>query len=280
VAARSSATGPHHRISSVSGERVFLVDTGNVADLVRAAGTVVEYSGLPVALIGGLAVAVRLATAHRATGDVDLVSESSADLVARAAGTAAENLVKSKVATWDTEGTSVRLHVGSTKVEFIETERIEPGQAAEIEPERSRFFVLGHRWALETATPLTISVVDRELEAQIPVATAAALVAMKLHSILDRSADTKRASDAWDIYRLLEAHNPTGEITRALAGGPEGLAPVAAAALDRVFRSDVTRTRHWIQGFGDPRWAAVMTDNALVSAATELIDGLDRPDGR
>ncbi len=258
----------------MSGKAVLLVETGNVTDLVRAAGTVVAHSRLPVALIGGLAVTVRLATAHRATGDVDLVAESSADLVAAAAGTAAENLVKAKVATRDTEGTSVRLHVGPTKVEFIETERIAPGDAAGIEPERARLFVLGHRWALETATPLTISVADTELE--LPVATPAALVAMKLHSIQDRSEDRKRASDAWDIYRLLEVHNLKGEITRDLAGGPEGLAAIASASLDRIFRSDVTRTRRWIHGFADPRWAAVMTDDALASAATELIDGLDR----
>jgi hypothetical protein len=260
----------------VSGNAVILFETGNVADLVRAAGTVVAYSGLPVALIGGLAVTTRLATAHRATGDVDLVSESSADLVAEAAGTAAENLVKAGVATMDTEGTSVQLRVGPTKVEFIQTHRIFPGEAANIEPERARLFVLGHRWALETATPLVISVADNNLEVEIPVAMPAALVAMKLHSIQDRSEDRKRASDAWDIYRLLEAHNRTGEITRALAAGPEGLAALAVAALEEVFRTDVTRTRHWIQGFGEPRWAAVMTDDALAALATEVIDGLGR----
>lgn len=260
----------------MSGNAVILVDTGNVADLVRAAGMVAAHSGLPVALIGGLAVTVRLATAHRATGDVDLVAESSADLVAEAAGTAAENLVKAKVATRDTEGTSVRLHVGPTKVEFIETERIAPGAASDVEPESARLFVLAHRWALETATSVTISVADTGLEFEIPVALPAALVAMKLHSIEGRSEDRKRASDAWDIYRLLQAHNSTGEITRALAGGPEGIASLASSSLDRVFLTDVTRTRHWVQGFADPRWAAVMTDDAVGTVARELIDGLDR----
>jgi hypothetical protein len=82
-------------------------------------------------------------------------------------------------------------------------------------------FGLAHRWALETATPVTISVADTELEFEIAVALPAALVAMKLNSIQGRSEDRRRASDAWDIYRLLEALNSAGEITRALAGGPE-----------------------------------------------------------
>jgi hypothetical protein len=53
----------------VSGEQIFLVDgaDGLVSDLVRAAALVVEHAGLPVALIGGLAVTCRLVVAHRVT---------------------------------------------------------------------------------------------------------------------------------------------------------------------------------------------------------------------
>jgi hypothetical protein len=54
---------------------------------------------------------------------------------------------------------------------------------------------------------------------------------MNLHSIKSRSNQRKRASVAWDIYRLLEAHNATGDITGALASGPPGLAPIAVNAL-------------------------------------------------
>jgi len=150
----------HHRVSSVSGERILLVDGagGRVTDLVRAAALVVEHAGLPVARIGGLAVTCRLAVAHRITQDVDMVAETPVDLVAEP-GSVADNLV-------------------STGVEIIETEQLNATEAADIEPERSRLFVLAHRWALETATAITISVTDAQVRATVPVATPAALVTM------------------------------------------------------------------------------------------------------
>jgi hypothetical protein len=259
----------------VSGERIFLVDggEGGVVDLVRATDLVVRNAGLPVALIGGLAVTCRLATAHRPTRDVDLVAETSPDLVAEA-GTVSANLISGGVARAAPDTASVRLFVGDTKVEIIETERLDEIESAGIEPERSRLFVVGHRWALESATSVSISVTDTDVEVTVPVATASALVAMKLHSIQDRSEDRKRASDAWDLFRLLDAHNTNGGITRTIAGGPEGLASMVANALDQVFRSEVTRTRRWIYGYGDPEWVRVMTDDALAALASEVVDGL------
>jgi hypothetical protein len=186
----------------------------------------------------------------------------------------ADNLVAAGVARPATDTSSIRLFVANAKVEFIETQRLDPTETADIEPERSRLFVLGHRWALESATPMTISVVDTHVQAVLPVATPAALVAMKLHSIQDRSQDQKRASDAWDLYRLLVVHNADGEITAAIANGPQGLASIAAKALDRFFRSDATRTRRWINAYGDPAWIPMMNDEALAGVAAVVIDGL------
>jgi Nucleotidyl transferase AbiEii toxin, Type IV TA system len=217
VAARSSRSGFHQQSSSVSGDSIHLVDAGDgsVSGLVHASGLVARHAGLPVALIGGLAVTCRLATAHRPTQDVDLVAETSADLVA-----------------------------GSLS-------------AAE-----------------SAAESVTISVVDTDVRAVLPVATPAALVAMKLHSIQDRSGDRKRASDAWDIFRLLEAHNGNGDINTAITGAPEGLATLIGSALDRMFRSEVTRTRRWIRVYGEPQWVPRMTDETMGRLATELIDSL------
>jgi hypothetical protein len=261
----------------VSGERVVLADgrDGHVADLVRATGVVAQHAGLPIALIGGLAIACRLTSAHRATQDVDVVADESADLLTDE-GTAADRLVAAGVAERASDTTSVRLYIAGTRVEIIDTQRIEPTEAADIEPDSARLFVLAHRWALETATECTIAVAGAELEVTVPVAMPSALVAMKLHSIENRSEDRKRASDAWDLYRLLDAHNSGGQVTAALAAEPEGLAPLIAAALDRVFRVAVTRTRHWIHGYGDPTWVEVLTDNALADVATQVIEGLGR----
>lgn len=159
----------------MSGEQIFLVDGGEdgVVDLVRATDLVVQHTGLPVALIGGLAVTCRLATAHRPTRDVDLVAETSPDLVAEA-GTVSANLISGGVARAAHDAASVRLCVGDTKVEIIETERLDEIESAGIEPERSRLFVVGHRWALESATSVSISVTDTDVEITVPVATASA----------------------------------------------------------------------------------------------------------
>ena len=108
--------------------------------------------------------------------------------------------------------------------------------------------------------------------ATIPVAQPAALVAMKLHSIQTRNEDRKRASDAWDLYRLLDAHNGSGDVTAGLKSGPEGLAVLAAEALDRMFCADVTRTRRWVVAYGDPAWAPVLTEDALRSVAAEVVE--------
>lgn len=68
----------------MSGDRPAVILAGEtdspIAALVRAAGLVATNAGVPVAVIGGLAVTCRLATAsHRATGDVDIVSDAGAE---------------------------------------------------------------------------------------------------------------------------------------------------------------------------------------------------------
>jgi hypothetical protein len=261
----------------VSGDPIFLIDAadGSVSALVRASGIVVEHAGLPVALIGGLAVTCRLATTHRPTQDVDMVTETaSANLVA-GSRTAADNLISAGVAKPDPTSSSTCLRIGTTKVELIETEHLEPSDSADIEPEKALLFVLAHRWALESADPLTISVVGKDVTTTVPVATPAALVAMKLHSIQDRSEDRKRASDAWDIFRLLEGHDAAGEIGAAITEGPQELAPVVTSALDRIFRAEATRTRRWVEVYGEPLWAQRMRGEALEVLATDLIDAIN-----
>ena len=152
---------------------------------------------------------------------------------------------------------------------------VSPSEAGGVETERARLFVLAHRWALESATDCMITVVNSDVSEAVPVASPAALVAMKLHSIQDRSADRKRASDAWDLYRLLDAYNRSGEISRAFLNGPDTLAELAEGALGSVFRTAVTRTRHWLVGFGAREWGEILT----VEAVGELAEGLS-DDGR
>lgn len=245
---------------------------GQVAALVRAAGLVVANAGVPVAVIGGLAVTCRLATAHRVTGDVDLVSDDALDAVTATGAIAGDNLLAAGLATRATGTESVRLLVGGTKIEIIPTYDISVEAAAEVDPERARLFVLAHRWALESATPRRIVVSGTDVEATVPVATPAALLAMKLHSIQDRSEDRKRASDAWDVLRLLSQCNGGGAMGADIRRSPAGLAALVTEALDRVFRAEATRTRRWVRGYGDPAWVRELTDEAMEDAASALID--------
>lgn len=251
----------------MSGELIHLhggVD-GDIASLVRAAGLVVEHAGVRTAVIGGLAVACRLATAHRATGDVDIVADEPEVLAQDS--TAARNLVAAGVAERVEGGQTVRVDVGGTKVEIIDTAALHGADAADVEPDRARLFVLAHRWALETATPIRIGVTGTDIEVEVPVATPAALVAMKLHAIEDRNDDTKRASDAWDLFRLITTHGNAHAFVAAYRSAPDGLVDLARASIERVFGTDVTRTRRWIQVYGQPDWAAHAHDDALIDIA-------------
>jgi len=224
---------------------------GHVASLVRAAGIVHAHAGVPIAIIGGLAVTCRLFGMQRATQDVDVVSDESPDVIA-GAGTAANNLVNAGFATRDNTSAPTRLSIDGTKIEIIETQPITAADVATVESANDRLFVLSHRWAVETATMCAITVIDTPIRVVIPVATPSALVAMKLHAIQDRPNDIKKASDAWDLYRLLDAHNRDGELSRAIAAGPDSLDILVAESLEQFFKHQATRTMNWVINYGEP----------------------------
>ncbi len=261
----------------MSGEVVLLQGgrDGQIESLVRAAGIVVTHAGVRTALIGGLAVTCRLATAHRATGDVDFVADDrvvsdDGRAVVAAAPSAAENLVAAGVAERDDGAAIVSVRVGDTKVEIIETSAVTPADTALVEPDLARLFVLSHRWALESATGCRIGVTGSNCEVEVPVATPAALVAMKLHALQDRADDRKRASDAWDLFRLIGVHGSRPEFASSLASAPDGLSALMYEAVAHCFRDDVTRTRRWILAYGDPAWAAQATEQSLIDAAVDF----------
>lgn len=186
------------------------------------------------------------------------------------------NLVRAAGVASVAEGTTLtRLFVSGTKIEIIETHAVTSEQVAEVEPDKARVFILGHRWALATATRCTVTVAGTDAREDLPVATPAALVAMKLHAIQDRSSDEKRASDAWDLYRLLNSYNRDGTLSNAFADGPPGLTALVAGALTRVFRTEVTRTRHWIVGYGEPGWSQVLSTQVLADITDEFVTGLE-----
>lgn len=211
---------------------------------------------------------------HRATADVDLVTGEPE--VAVDGNSVADSLVASGVARRHPGDPPNRVEVAGARVENIETAPLGPDQAAGIEADRDRLFVLAHRWALETATPCTITVSGADATAAVPVATPAAIVAMKLHSVQDRHDQAKKASDAWDLYRLLDSGLADSKFSASFGGAPPGLLSLIDAGMDRLFRQGVTQTRRWVVTYGDPSWSTVATEEALDQIADAFLGALRR----
>ena len=200
---------------------VRLIDSGDgsIGRLVRTASALFARPDFaPTALVGGLAVTFRLATAHRATVDVDTVAEGEGPR-----GLALRYLGDAGAASTD------RIEIDGVMVDVMATWPL-PATADELpEKDADRLFVLGHRWALETATPVSGDVIEQDgvtvtQSIVLPVATVPALVACKLHAIGDRrgASASKQESDAFDLVRLI------GEIVRT----PSGTNPYARAPFD------------------------------------------------
>jgi hypothetical protein len=238
--------------------------------LVRAVAQMSEADLGRWAVIGGVAVAARLGQAHRVTADVDTVVDQDRLPAAIAVLRALPS------ATADPAGGPHRLLLEGTKVEVIEVGQMPSGEDLDDLSDRQRLFITSHSWALQTATPLTVASVGPDAgQATAPFATAAALVAMKLHAIQDRSGDSqaKRAGDAWDLHQLLALHNPAGAITTVLREAPVALRTAVLRATDIVLVTGATRTRSWLRTSGGVQ--ATVGAGEIRALGQQLLDGLN-----
>ena len=217
---------------------------GGITRLVHTAATLFARPGFgPAALVGGLAVTMRLATVHRATNDVDAVSDGAAPL--------------QYVGEDDAHG-SKRIEIDGVKVDVIPTSPL-PKTAEELpDGDLDRLFVLGHRWALESAEPVAVRIATTtESEPHtLVVATAPALVACKFHAIADRrdARREKRESDALDLVRLIGDLVRTPSSAEQFAAAPFDLAALVSLQTQRWLIEDATRTARLIRmsaGAGD-----------------------------
>lgn len=98
----------------MSGDRVVLAGDvdGNAARLVHATGRLADAGLGPYALVGGLAVMCRLSAVHRATQDIDTVTETTAP-------TAVE-VIKSSIGEADPSNPN-RVIVDGVTVDVIDT---------------------------------------------------------------------------------------------------------------------------------------------------------------
>lgn len=149
-------------------------------------------------IIGGLAVMSRVGGEHRPTLDIDSAFNNESEIPTTAL------LVASGVA--EDEPEVQRVSIDDAFVDVIDTF---PILAADLPDEPGdRLFVCAHRYAYETATPVTF--VGDTNRTTVRVATIAGLISMKAHALRfgrpDRRA-TKRTSDLYDIVLLSTAGN-------------------------------------------------------------------------
>jgi hypothetical protein len=185
----------------VSGDVILSDDGGAAIRLVTALATLsAQVNPGSFALIGGVAVMTRLQSVHRVTDDIDGVSEQRADDPSDIA-----------VVLGETGQMSVRRLIDGVKVDHID---VGDRPAAQIpvadlpDDEWARAFVLAHRWGLDAATPVTITVLGAgAVVATVTclAASAASLVVMKLQSAPRRPTARfqKAANDYLDLQRLL-----------------------------------------------------------------------------
>ena len=203
----------------------------------------------------------RLAAVHRATQDVDTVTETTVP-------TGIE-VITSSIGLPDPSNAS-RVFIDGVRVDVIDTESFRYEDLEGIEPS-DRLFIISHRWALDTAT--AVDLVAGDAAASIRVTTPPALVAMKSGALVGgRREPRKRASDLYDLYRLVLEYDRTGAIATALAASPFGLGELVADALRAQVVVQPERAIRWLLD-GGPEMATVRKQD-LTDVLGPLVDRL------
>jgi hypothetical protein len=239
-----------------------------MADLIEHLAEVDRAALSDWALIGGLAVMARLGEGHRPTGDIDMLSRQS-DPPAKA--------TLLRIAAEETS-TGVRLEDG-TKVDVIEVAPVLVLEDLPESNEQQRMFALAHWWMADTAELVALTLVDREdggrvrARLELRLARPAALVAAKLQSIPTRRGGTmaKRESDAYDVFRLLQADRVTRQIPHALAGAPGDLGQWCVTNLEELFIHSATLTARWISSVSPDETTEPGDVEALGSVFSEAL---------
>jgi len=201
-------------------------------------------------------------TERRTTNDVDTVSE----------GEGPRDLALQYLGDRDAARAN-RIEIDGVKVDVMETWPLPANEGDLPDDDLDRLFVVGHRRALDSATPVQINAVSPECavpeSGTLTVATVSALVACKLHAIADRKGPSlsKRESDALDLVRLVGDLVRSDESVEALRSAPFDLAALVAAELKRWFVTDALRTARLAN-------AAGAVDGQLEAADVSTVGGL------
>jgi hypothetical protein len=192
----------------------------------------------PFAIIGGLAVMIRLGRTHRATNDIDTVSDDQLGLI--------DVLVADG---FGRHGDSVMIET-DLKLDVIDV--------SEGDPDYIPF--LTHRFAFDTRAEVGVVVQPSgggpPAAARVQVASPSALVAIKLgiSEGVGRQRDSRKiGSDAFDVVRLLQRFGPDAigaDLT--LLGQPKFVAEIRRLAerhlVEESDRTAASMVRSAIQG--------------------------------
>jgi hypothetical protein len=160
--------------------------------LVAAVAQLATDSRAPFVLVGGLAVAARLQTFHRATQDLDAVV---AEEQQRFKQGAIEAIASARI-------DSGTLTVAGVPVDVIDIDLdVSMDDVMGLEDGHDRLFVSGHLFAYQDATQVSLRAASAT--AVVSVATSRALLVSKLSAYLSSRRDSrKHSSDGLDVYEL------------------------------------------------------------------------------
>ena len=242
--------------------------------------SVESLADLPVdlpraALVGGLAVMVRLYEAHRATTDFDEVTEGRETTI---------DLLLARGAVRTTNGVllpdfGVQLDLLDAGMSLTDLGALMPAAGELIATDDERRAVqlaLVCRYALETAIPTKILVLEGEeivAQATIPVALAGSLVAMKAHAAVqdDRNKD-KAAGDIYDTFRLIRSWGPS-VIAEDLSRAPVAMLATTAAQLHELYVEGAERSARRLRSASMPGVESVsIEDLESVGVAVDALD--------
>ena len=221
----------------------------------------------PWVLIGGIAVFLRLGLITRPTADADTVARSQADLIAALI----DNDITSVVS-----GGDIQIQVNNEIVDIdvmdLADDPLPPGNEL-------RVFALARRCALTTAEAQHVMIADTNnttiASSTIPVATIAALTALKTVSMVRRPHSKhphKVGSDIHDLVRLIN-NGPARDIAETLANFNTELATWVESEINRAFGHDLKYTILRLRKH-DRSAAAVALRDEDIEAALILADAL------
>lgn len=234
--------------------------------LVQAAAALETEDIPPFAVIGGVAVTVRLGRTLRATADLDAVTDQ------RYTPTALEVLRARDDATYDTADPHT-ITIAGAEVQFQDVEPVDDADVSHLD-DKDLLYVAAHAHALVGATPVRLLAGATRTEATVPVATTGALVATKLHAYIDRrrvAGPDKRPGDLWDIYNLLL--HLGGDAAVDLAAANPRLARVVATTVRQHLVDGATRARSVLLTSKDERYQAI-TAGEITYAAVAFLGAL------